>query len=246
MALGIAGAYDRAITVFSPQGRLYQVEYALETVRSGSTAMAVACDEGCVLAVEERMHTKLQNVNYSWKLFQIDDHIGAVAAGLNSDARVLVDSARVRAQILRLTYEEPPTIEAVTKYIGDVMQMYTQHAGVRPFGVALLFGGVDDTGVRVFYTEPSGMVLEYDAWAIGRGAEKVREILESEYKRSLSLEDAINLAMKCLVESAEKIDEHWTIRLATVPTSTRKFALMPQDELRKRLDPLVKKRLGGS
>ncbi|RLG07072.1 MAG: proteasome subunit alpha [Thaumarchaeota archaeon] len=246
MALGIAGAYDRAITVFSPQGRLYQVEYALETVRSGSTAMAVACDEGCVLAVEERMHTKLQNVNYSWKLFQIDDHIGAVAAGLNSDARVLVDSARVRAQILRLTYEEPPTIEAVTKYIGDVMQMYTQHAGVRPFGVALLFGGVDDTGVRVFYTEPSGMVLEYDAWAIGRGAEKVREILESEYKRSLSLEDAINLAMKCLVESAEKIDEHWTIRLATVPTSTRKFALMPQDELRKRLDPLIKKRLGGS
>ena len=246
MALGIAGAYDRAITVFSPQGRLYQVEYALETVRSGSTAMAVACDEGCVLAVEERMHTKLQNVNYSWKLFQIDDHIGAVAAGLNSDARVLVDSARVRAQILRLTYEEPPTIEAVTKYIGDVMQMYTQHAGVRPFGVALLFGGVDDTGVRVFYTEPSGMVLEYDAWAIGRGAEKVREILESEYKRSLSLEDAINLAMKCLVESAEKIDEHWTVRLATVPTSTRKFALMPQDELRKRLDPLIKKRLGGS
>ena len=124
--------------------------------------------------------------------------------------------------------------------------MYTQHAGVRPFGVALLFGGVDDTGVRVFYTEPSGMVLEYDAWAIGRGAEKVREILESEYKRSLSLEDAINLAMKCLVESAEKIDEHWTIRLATVPTSTRKFALMPQDELRKRLDPLIRKRLGGS
>jgi proteasome alpha subunit len=244
MALGIAGAYDRAITVFSPQGRLYQVEYALETVRAGSTAMAIACNEGCVLAVEERMHTKLQNINYSWKLFQIDDHIGAVAAGLNSDGRVLVDMARIRSQILRLTYDEIPTVEAITKYIGDIMQMYTQHAGVRPFGVALLFAGVDETGPRVFYTEPSGMVLEYDAWSIGRGAEKVREILEAEYRRDTKLEEAINLALRCLVESAEKIDSNWTVRLATVPTLTRKFTPMSQEELRKLLEPMIKKRGG--
>jgi len=246
MALGIAGAYDRAITVFSPQGRLYQVEYALETVRSGSTAMAIASNEGCVLAVEERLHTKLQNMEYSWKLFQVDEHIGAVAAGLNSDARVLVDNARIRAQILRLTYDERPTIEAVTKYVGDLMQMYTQHAGVRPFGVAILFGGVDDTGVRVFYTEPSGMVLEYDAWAIGRGAEKVKELLEAEYKREMSLEDAVNLALKALVGSADKIDENWTVRLATVPVSTQKFQTMSPEELKKRLEPLLKMRKGGS
>ncbi|HDD39861.1 MAG TPA: archaeal proteasome endopeptidase complex subunit alpha [Nitrososphaeria archaeon] len=246
MALGIAGAYDRAITVFSPQGRLYQVEYALETVRSGSTAMAIASNEGCVLAVEERLHTKLQNMEYSWKLFQVDEHIGAVAAGLNSDARVLVDNARIRAQVLRLTYDERPTIEAVTKYVGDLMQMYTQHAGVRPFGVAILFGGVDDTGVRVFYTEPSGMVLEYDAWAIGRGAEKVKELLEAEYKREMSLEDAVNLALKALVESTDKIDENWTVRLATVPVSTQKFQTMSPEELKKRLEPLLKMRKGGS
>ena len=242
MALGVAGAYDRAITVFSPQGRLYQVEYALETVRSGSTAMAIASNDGVVLAVEERMHTKLQNANYSWKLFQVDEHIGVVASGLNSDARVLVDSARLRAQILRLTYDEPPTVEAVTKYIGDLMQMYTQHAGVRPFGVALLFGGVDDTGPRVFYTEPSGMVLEYDAWAIGRGAEKVRSILEAEYKRDMFLEEAVDLALRSLVESAEKIDENWTVRLATVPLEAKKFTVMPQEELRRKLDEFIKKR----
>lgn len=242
MALGVAGAYDRAITVFSPQGRLYQVEYALETVRSGSTAMAIASNDGVVLAVEERMHTKLQNANYSWKLFQVDEHIGVVASGLNSDARVLVDSARLRAQILRLTYDEPPTVEAVTKYIGDLMQMYTQHAGVRPFGVALLFGGVDDTGSRVFYTEPSGMVLEYDAWAIGRGAEKVRSILEAEYKRDMSLKEAVDLALRSLVESAEKIDENWTVRLATVPLEAKKFTVMPQEELRRKLDEFIKKR----
>jgi len=244
MALGIAGAYDRAITVFSPQGRLYQVEYALETVRAGSTAMAIACNGGCILAVEERMHTRLQNINYSWKLFQVDEHMGAVAAGLNSDARVLIDSARIRAQILRLAYDEIPTVEAVTKYIGDLMQMYTQHAGVRPFGVAILFGGVDDTGVRVFYTEPSGMVLEYDAWAIGRGAEKVREILEREYSREMKLEEAIDLALRCLVESAEKIDTNWTARLATIPTSTRRFTPIPQEETRRRLEPYIKKRVG--
>ena len=245
MALGVAGAYDRAITVFSPQGRLYQVEYALETVRSGSTAMAIACNEGCVLAVEERMHTKLQNINYSWKLFQVDEHMGAVASGLNSDARVLVDSARIRAQILRLTYDEVPTVEAVTKYVGDLMQMYTQHAGVRPFGTAILFGGVDKTGVRVFYTEPSGMVLEYDAWAIGRGAEKVKDVLEAEYRRDLSLEEAIQLSLKALVNSVERLDEKWTARVATIPVSTKKYSMMPQEELMKRLKPLIEARERG-
>ncbi|MEM2653167.1 MAG: proteasome subunit alpha, partial [Nitrososphaerota archaeon] len=114
-ALGIAGAYDRAITVFSPQGRLYQVEYALETVRSGSTAIAILCNEGVVLTVEERMHTRLQNPNFSWKLFQVDEHIGAAAAGLNSDARVLIDNARVYAQVIRLSYDEEPTVEAIAK-----------------------------------------------------------------------------------------------------------------------------------
>ena len=199
MALGIAGAYDRAITVFSPQGRLYQVEYALETVRSGSTALAITCNEGCVLAVEEKMHTKLQNANYSWKLFQVDEHIGAVAAGLNSDARVLVDSARVRAQILRLTYDEPPTVESVTKYIGDLMQMYTQHAGVRPFGVSLVIGGVDNVGCRLFMTDPSGTYRSYKAVAVGKGREVVESILLKEYREDLTLEESIRLAVKCLV-----------------------------------------------
>ena len=244
VALGIAGAYDRAITVFSPQGRLYQVEYALETVRSGSTAIAIACREGVVLVVEERMHTKLQNPAFSWKLFQVDEHIGAVAAGLNSDARVLVDSARIHAQIIRLSYDEEPTVEAVAKRIGDVMQMYTQHAGVRPFGAALLFGGVDRTGARVFYTEPSGLVLEYDAWAIGRGAEKVKEYLEANYRREQTLDEAVDMALKALIESVDKIDEGWTARLVTIPTSTKRYTPMPIEELRRKLEPLIKEKRG--
>jgi proteasome alpha subunit len=242
MALGMTGAYDRAITVFSPQGRLYQVEYALETVRSGSTALSITLNEGVVLAVEERMHTKLQSPDFSWKIFQIDEHIGSATAGLNSDARVLVDNARVYAQTLRLTYDEEPLVEAVARRIGDIMQIYTQHAGVRPFGTALLIGGVDKTGSRLFYTEPSGLVLEYNAWAIGRGAEKVREIFEASYSKSMPLAEGVDLALRALVESVDKIEEGWTVRLVTIPTTTRKYTMMPQAELQARLAELLKSR----
>jgi len=240
MALGMTGAYDRAITVFSPQGRLYQVEYALETVRSGSTALSMTLEEGVILAVEERMHTKLQSSDFSWKIFQIDEHIGSATAGLNSDARVLVDNARVYAQTLRLTYDEEPLVEAVARRIGDIMQIYTQHAGVRPFGTALLIGGVDKTGSKLFYTEPSGLVLEYNAWAIGRGAEKVREIFESSYSKSLSLAEGVDLSLRALVESVDKIEEGWTVRLVTIPKTTRKYTMMPQAELQAKLTNLLK------
>ncbi len=240
MALGMTGAYDRAITVFSPQGRLYQVEYALETVRSGSTALAITCREGVVLAVEERMHTKLQNPDFSWKIFQIDEHIGAATAGLNSDARVLVDNARVYAQTLRLSYDEEPLVEAVARRVGDIMQLYTQHAGVRPFGTALLIGGVDKTGPRLFYAEPSGLILEYNAWAIGRGADKVREIFENNYRSDLSLDKAVELALGALVDSVDKIEEGWTVRLVTIPLTTRKYTLKPQPELNALLENLIK------
>ncbi|MCX8201597.1 MAG: archaeal proteasome endopeptidase complex subunit alpha [Candidatus Caldarchaeum sp.] len=240
MALGMTGAYDRAITVFSPQGRLYQVEYALETVRSGSTALSPVCNEGVVLAVEERMHTKLQSADFSWKIFQIDEHIGAATAGLNSDARVLVDNARVYSQTLRLSYDEEPLVEAVARRIGDIMQIYTQHAGVRPFGTALLIGGVDKTGPRLFYAEPSGLILEYNAWAIGRGAEKVRELFENNYNRSMTLQQSVELSLKALVDSVDKIEEGWTVRLVTIPITTRKYTMKSQSELNPILNDLLK------
>ncbi|MCS7109872.1 MAG: archaeal proteasome endopeptidase complex subunit alpha [Candidatus Caldarchaeum sp.] len=240
MALGMTGAYDRAITVFSPQGRLYQVEYALETVRSGSTALSLVCNEGVVLAVEERMHTKLQSADFSWKIFQIDEHIGAATAGLNSDARVLVDNARVYSQTLRLSYDEEPLVEAVARRVGDIMQIYTQHAGVRPFGTALLIGGVDKTGPRLFYAEPSGLILEYNAWAIGRGAEKVRELFENNYIRSMTLQQAVELSLKALVDSVDKIEEGWTVRLVTIPVATKKYTMKTPLELNSVLNDLLK------
>lgn len=241
-ALGMAGAYDRAITVFSPQGRLYQVEYALETVKSGSTSVGVRVDEGVVLAVEEKTQSKLQNPVYSQKLFQIDEHIGAAASGLISDARVLVDSARVYAQIFRLSYDEPSSVETIAKRIGDTMQLYTQHAGVRPFGVALLIGGVGSDGPKLFYTEPSGVVVEYLAWGIGRGSDKVKEFFESNYSSSLSLEEAKKLAIKSLIYSVDKIDENWTAKLVFIPSDTRRYTVEPQSEVEKLVKKVLEER----
>jgi proteasome alpha subunit len=238
----MAGAYDRAITVFSPQGRLYQVEYALETVKSGSTSVGVRVDEGVVLAVEEKTQSKLQNPVYSQKLFQIDEHIGAAASGLISDARVLVDSARVYAQIFRLSYDEPPSVETIAKRIGDTMQLYTQHAGVRPFGVALLIGGVGSDGPKLFYTEPSGVVVEYLAWGIGRGSDKVKEFFESNYSSSLSLEEAKKLAIKSLIYSVDKIDENWTAKLVFIPSDTRRYTVEPQSEVEKLVKKVLEER----
>ncbi len=239
-ALGMAGAYDRAITVFSPQGRLYQVEYALETVKSGSTVVGVAVNEGIVLAVEERAYSKLQNPNYSQKLFQIDEHIGAASSGLISDARILIDSARVYAQIYRLTYDIMPSAEVIAKRIGDTMQLYTQHAGVRPFGVAILIGGVGDEGARLFYTEPSGVVMEYSGWSIGRGSEKARELLEAQYDARMSLEAAQILCLKALLQGVEKAEENWTAKLVTIPTSTRVYTPVPSDEVSRLLEKAQK------
>ncbi|MEM0381828.1 MAG: archaeal proteasome endopeptidase complex subunit alpha [Nitrososphaerota archaeon] len=239
-ALGMAGAYDRAITVFSPQGRLYQVEYALETVKSGSTAVGICVNEGVVLAVEERAYSKLQSPNYSQKLFQIDEHIGAASSGLISDARILVDSARVYAQIYRLTYDEPPSVEAISKRIGDTMQLYTQHAGVRPFGVALLIGGVGSDGPSLFYTEPSGVVMKYSGWSIGRGSEKVKEILENLYTPEMTLEEAKRLCIKALVKSMEKTDEKWSAKLVVIPTSTRLYTPISQEEINKLVEQALK------
>ncbi|MDR3782303.1 MAG: archaeal proteasome endopeptidase complex subunit alpha, partial [Candidatus Nitrosotalea sp.] len=140
--LPAAAGYDRAITVFSPDGRLYQVEYAIETVRRGTLAIGVKSKDGIILAVEEKPR-KLQNSDITQKIFQVDDHIGVAAAGYIPDARSQVDNARFFSQSNRMIYDEPIEVEAVAKHLADQAQQYTQYAGVRPFGVALIIAGID-------------------------------------------------------------------------------------------------------
>jgi len=224
------GAYDRAITVFSPDGRLFQVEYAMELVNRGATILGIQCAEGVVLGAEENVEP-LEETGYSWKIFRIDEHIGAAIVGLSSDARVLIDQARVYAQSNKLTYDEPIDTEVVTKRICDIQQMYTQHAGVRPFGVSLIFGGVDKTGARVFGTHPSGTYRGYKATALGAGRETVLNIFKEEYKEDLSLEDTKKLAIKCLAKALEARQLPPRIKIAVIPATTKKLTMLSDAEI---------------
>ncbi len=229
----VPGAYDRAITVFSPDGRLFQVEYASETVKRGATVLGIAIPDGVVLAAEERATSKLQDPAFMWKIFQIDEHVGAAVAGLSCDAHILVDQARIYAQSNRLLYDEPIDVEILTRRIGEIKQLYTQHAGVRPFGISILFGGLDRMGSRLFWTDPSGAFLAYKAWGIGSGGDTANEILEAEYSDATKLDDAILLALKCMAKVMEDKIDATKIRIATIPADTKKFSKLAPDEVDK-------------
>jgi proteasome alpha subunit len=224
------GAYDRAITVFSPDGRLFQVEYAMELVNRGATILGIQSTEGVVIGSEENIEV-LEEAEYSWKIFRVDDHIGAAIVGLSSDARILIDQARIYAQSNKLTYDEPIDTEVVTKRICDIQQMYTQHAGVRPFGVSIIFAGVDKTGTRVFGTHPSGTYRGYKATSLGAGRETVLAILKDEHREEISLEENTKLAVKCLVKALEARQLPPRIKIAVIPAATKKMEMLTGEKV---------------
>ncbi len=195
-------AYDRAITVFSPDGRLFQVEYAREAVKTGSTSIGIVCKDGIALMAHKRVSSPLLIGGSTEKIFAIDTHIAAASSGLVADARKLVDFSRLEAQKHRLTYDEEIPVELLAKNIGDHIQFFTQYAGVRPYGVSFLVAGIDG-GLRLFETDPSGALFEYKATAIGAGKKAVEEILEKEYRDDLTLEEGVKLGFKALKKVAE-------------------------------------------
>lgn len=220
------GAYDHTITVFSPDGRLFQVEYAMELVNRGATVIGIECKDGVVLGSEENVEP-LEDARDSWKIFRVDNHFGAAIVGLSSDARVLVDQARMDAQSNKLTYDEPIDIEVATEKICNIQQTYTQHGGGRPYGVSILFGGVDKTGPHIFDTHPSGTYRGHKASAIGAGRETVLAILKEEYKEDASLDEVKKLAAKCLVKALQARQLPTRIKIAVIPTATKKFEMLP-------------------
>jgi proteasome alpha subunit len=225
------GAYDRAITVFSPDGRLFQVEYALETVNRGATIIGLIYADGVVLGADERIQSKLQDPKFTWKIYEVDEHLGAAVVGLGSDARILIDQARVAAQNNRLTYDEPIDVEILAKRIGDVKQIYTQHAGVRPFGVSIIFGGVDKTGKKLFTTDPSGSYRSFRAVAVGIGREVVENILKEEYNENLNLDESIKLLSKCFVAALSEKEETPRIKIAVIKSDTKRIEILSEEEI---------------
>jgi proteasome alpha subunit len=228
--LPAAAGYDRGITVFSPDGRLYQVEYAIETVRRGTLALGIKSTDGVILAVEEKTR-KLQISNVTQKIFQIDDHIGLAAAGYIPDARTQVDHARFFAQSNRLIYDEVVDVEGVAKNLADMAQQYTQYAGARPFGVALILAGVDKNGIGLYLTDPSGTYIGYDAVAIGAGSEQVTEHLEKNYRDDVSLEKACILAIESIFMVSEEKTGTKHIRLAVIDSKTKSLRMMSTEEI---------------
>ena len=220
-------AYDRAITVFSPDGRLFQVEYAREAVKRGTTTVGLKYKDGVVLIIDKRISSRLIEAKSIDKIFQIDHHVGCATSGLVADARVLVDRARIEAQIHKITYNEQIPVEVLVKKICDFKQNYTQYGGVRPFGTALLVAGVDQQGTHLFETDPSGALMAYKAGSIGAGRNTVMAVFEEKYEPTMTLDGAIALGMEALTKASEG-----EIKLETVEIGLIQFG-----ETFRKLDP---------
>jgi proteasome alpha subunit len=211
-------AYDRAITVFSPDGRLFQVEYAREAVKRGTTTVGLKSKDGVALIIDKRVTSRLIEPTSIEKIFQIDQHIGCATSGLVADARALVDYARITAQINRVTYNERVSVEQLVKRICDYKQNYTQFGGVRPFGTALLVAGVDEFGTHLFETDPSGALMAYKAGSIGAGRNIVIEIFEDKYKDTMPMNDSIVLGLEALQKATEGEPTALSVEIGVVKT----------------------------
>ncbi len=223
--------YDRAITVFSPDGRLYQVEYAREAVKRGTTAVGIKCTEGVVLIVDKRGSSRLLEASSIEKIFTIDEHIGVASSGLVGDARALVDRARIESQINRVTYDEKIDVEALAKKLGDHMQTYTQFGGARPYGTALLIAGMSDGECRLFETDPSGTLLEYKATGIGIGRNAVMKVFEEEYDHEKPLKEVIQMGIKALHDATEGKFDVNTVEIGIIEAENGIFRKMSPEEV---------------
>ena len=224
--------YDRAITVFSPDGRLYQVEYAIETVKRGTIAIGIKTKDGIIFAADERPR-KLQIVDNPQKLFKIDQHIGVAAAGYIPDARGQVSDARFFSQSSKLVYDEPVDVETVTKHIADQCQQYTQYAGARPIGVALIIGGIDKNGNSLFLTDPSGTYVPYNAIAIGADSDKVTEFLKKNYKEEMNLDESKELAIASINITNDDSKDIEHIKISQIKSDTKQFEVINKNEIEK-------------
>jgi len=222
--------YDMTPTMYSPDGRIYQVEYAIETVKRGTLAIGISSKEGVIMAVEEKPRT-LQTSNVTQKIFQVDYHIGVAAAGYIPDARVQVDGARFFSQGNRMTYDESVEVATVAKHLADQAHQFTQYGGVRPNGVSMIIAGIDQKGESIYVTDPSGTYVQFSAVAIGAGADDVNAFLEKHYKDDLSLDDAAALAIASINLKAEAKDGVNNIKMAKITTKAKVFEKVSESDL---------------
>eukprot|EP01103_Thecamoeba_quadrilineata_P005278 TRINITY_DN150_c0_g2_i2.p1 TRINITY_DN150_c0_g2~~TRINITY_DN150_c0_g2_i2.p1 ORF type:complete len:252 (-),score=34.07 TRINITY_DN150_c0_g2_i2:201-929(-) len=228
--------YDRGVNTFSPQGRLFQVEYAIEAIKLGSTAIGIQTREGVILAVEKRITSPLMEPSSIEKIMEIDSHIGCAMSGLTADARTMIDHARVETQNHRFSFNEPMSVDSITQAVCDLALRFGEDRKKetvmsRPFGVALLIGGVDDNGPSLYHTDPSGTFVQYEAKAIGAGSEGAQSTLQEKYNTSMSLKEAELLALSTLKQVMEEKIKSTNVEIASISAETRRFHIYSPAEL---------------
>lgn len=187
--------YDRAATMFAPDGHILQVEYAEKTIRLGSASIGIVCKDSVVIVSDRRKKDELIIEESANKINEIDDHIIAVSAGISSDARVLIEKARIISQQHRITYDTAPSTESVVREIADVKQQFTQYGGARPFGVSMMFAGINGKPV-LYTTDITGNYLKYYANAIGQDDDAIKKHLRAEYRKGMTTGEGLKLALK--------------------------------------------------
>ncbi|CCW70401.1 unnamed protein product [Phytomonas sp. Hart1] len=220
--------YDRGVNTFSPEGRIFQIEYAIEAIKLGSTSLGIQTPEGVVLAAEKRVPSTLVLPSTMNKILEIDHHIAAVMSGMVADARILVEHARVEAQNHRFTYNEAMRVESCTLGACDLSIQFGEHSGrkklmSRPFGVSLLIGGVDEKGPQLLQTDPSGTYTHYEAQAIGGGAEAAQAVFAERYHRNMTLTEAEDLCVEILKQVMEDKLTKDNIEIATIRVDDEKL-----------------------
>ncbi|KAF2715952.1 proteasome core particle subunit alpha 5 [Polychaeton citri CBS 116435] len=229
--------YDRGINTFSPEGRLFQVEYSLEAIKLGSTAIGISTSEGVILGVEKRVTSTLLEASSVEKIVEIDKHIGCAMSGLQADARSMIEHARVTSQSHEFHYNEILGVESCTQAICDLALRFGEGADgeesimSRPFGVALLIAGYDDDGPSLYHAEPSGTFYRYDAKAIGNGSEGAQGELQKHFHKSLTLPEAEVLALQILKQVMEEKLDAKNVQLASV-TKDKGFRIYGDDEMK--------------
>ena len=224
--------YDRTATMFSPEGHILQVEYAEKTVRLGSASIGIVCKDGVVVVADKRIKDKLIISESANKVYEVDEHIMASAAGILSDARLLVERAQLIAQQHRVTYDSSIDLESVIKEIANIMQAFTQYPGARPFGVSVMVAGVN-ADAKLLVSEVTGNYVAYKATAIGENDERIKELLRKKYADEITIEESIKLALTIFKEVLGKNFDIDRFDVGFIDKENKKLKRISGDKLKK-------------
>jgi len=228
-----AMGYDRAATMFSPDGHLLQVEYAEKVIKLGSNSVGIICGDGVIIVSDKRIRDNLIAPESTVKVFEVDEHVMATAAGIASDARVLIDKARLLAQQHRVSYGTPIDPVSVIQMIADNKQMYTQYGGSRPYGVAIMIAGVSNGKSHLYTSDITGNFFAYKANSIGENDEKVKEELRKGIKEDMTMEEGVRFVIKIFKEVLGKNFDISRFDVGMIALKDAKLVRMHGEELKR-------------